>query len=331
MSFENYPPSLQQLTELTASDILLVNKVILANVEQSVPLITDIAHHIVQSGGKRLRPCLTIACAKLLAYEGVRHINLAASVELIHTATLLHDDVVDESTMRRGLETANNIWSNQASVLVGDFLLSRAFQLMVADEAIPVLKLLSDASATISQGEVKQLVAAGDVNTTSETYFEIIHAKTAVLFAAACEIAPIIAGKPELRPHFAQFGNHLGIAFQLIDDALDYSTNLEDLGKNIGDDLREGKMTLPVIISYAAGNESERAFWQQVIAENVATESDLSHAIALIGKHNAIKYIMEQAKQHLQQASNALNEIGGEQNATNALKSTLAFCLARKN
>jgi octaprenyl-diphosphate synthase len=331
MSFENYPPSLQPLLDLTSSDIEQVNAVILASVKQSVPLITDIAHHIVRSGGKRLRPCLTIACAKLLRYEGERHINLAASVELIHTATLLHDDVVDESTMRRGIETANNIWSNQASVLVGDFLLSRAFQLMVADENLAVLKLLSDASATISQGEVKQLVASGDVKTSRETYFEIIHAKTAVLFAAACEIAPIIAGAPDLRPYFAQFGTHLGIAFQLIDDALDYCANVEDLGKNIGDDLREGKMTLPVIIAYESGDAMEKSFWQRTIEEGVATDADLEQATTLIAKYNTIAQTMDYAREHLEQALIALNTINGEANATEALQSTLAFCLSRRN
>ena len=331
MSFENYPPSLQPLLELTRTDIECVNGVILASVKQSVPLITDVAHHIVRSGGKRLRPCLTIACAKLLEYQGERHINLAASVELIHTATLLHDDVVDESTMRRGIETANNIWSNQASVLVGDFLLSRAFQLMVADENIAVLKLLSDASATISQGEVKQLVASGDVKTSRDIYFEIIHAKTAVLFAAACEIAPIIANAPNLRPHFAQFGTHLGIAFQLIDDALDYCANVEDLGKNIGDDLREGKMTLPVIIAYELGDTTEKAFWQRAIENGEANEANLEQAIALIAKHNAIAQTMDYAREHLTQASTAIDAINGETNALSALQSTLAFCLSRKN
>ncbi len=336
MSFETYEPSLQPLLALASSDIELVNGVILGSVQQSVPLITDIAHHIVRSGGKRLRPCLTIACAKLLEYQGSRHINLAASVELIHTATLLHDDVVDESTMRRGLETANNIWSNQASVLVGDFLLSRAFQLMVADESIAVLKLLSDASATISQGEVKQLMAAGDVNTSMETYFEIINAKTAVLFAAACEIAPIIAGAEHLRASFAEFGTHLGIAFQLVDDALDYCADTEDLGKNIGDDLREGKMTLPTIIAYQAGDANEQAFWVRVIEGEVIeggaiSDADLSHAVALIAKHGAIEQTIKRATIHLQQAATALEAINGEATATDALHSTLAFCLTRQN
>jgi octaprenyl-diphosphate synthase len=322
-------PSLTPLTALAAADLRHVNEVILASVRQPVPLITDITHHIVRSGGKRLRPCLTIACAKLLGYAGERHIHLAAAVELIHTATLLHDDVVDESTMRRGIETANHVWSNQASVLVGDFLLSRAFQLMVADESIAVLRLLSDASATISQGEVKQLMAAGNVDTTLETYLEIIHAKTAVLFSAACEIAPFIAGEEDKHSHFKAFGTHLGLAFQLVDDALDYMADEASLGKAIGDDLREGKMTMPVILAYSAGNAEEKAFWRRVIEGGDVQDADVAQAITLIARHGTAEATLQRAKEEVAVAAHALEAIGGNTHVTAALHETLAFCVAR--
>jgi octaprenyl-diphosphate synthase len=330
--FEQFEPDLQPLLDLCQADLSKVNAVILSSVQQSVPLITDIAQHIVRSGGKRLRPCLTIACAKLLNLSEERHIKLAAAVELIHTATLLHDDVVDESTMRRGIETANYVWSNQASVLVGDFLLSRAFQLMVADSSIPVLKLLSDASAIISQGEVKQLAASGDLSTSKELYLEIITAKTAVLFSAACEIAPIIANQDGLRADFAAFGNNLGIAFQLVDDALDYTGDSAILGKNIGDDLREGKITLPIIIAYQNANNAEKDFWADIFSENAILDDEkLKMVIDLINKYDGVSQTFALAKDYLLQAEANLRSINGDGKATFALLSTLAFCLARQS
>lgn len=331
MNFKNSTPSMQPLLDLSNSDIAKVNNVILGNVHQSVPLINDIAKHIISSGGKRLRPCLTIACAKLLDYNGEKHIKLAAAVELIHTATLLHDDVVDESTMRRGLETANNIWSNQASVLVGDFLFSRSFQLMVAAESLEILELLSNTSATISQGEVKQLTAVGDVETTQDIYFDIINAKTAALFSASCEIAPMIAGKKHLCHYFAEFGTSLGIAFQLIDDALDYSSDAKNMGKNIGDDLRDGKMTLPAILAYQAGNISQQKTWENIIAKDVKELSDLQQAIDFINQHDTINLTIERAYQYLLMAEKALLNINGNKKVTEVLMSTLAFCLNRKS
>jgi octaprenyl-diphosphate synthase len=323
------PPSLAALQTLTRAEMERVNATVIATATQPVPLITDITHHIVKSGGKRLRPVLTLACAKLLGYEGERHINLAAAVELIHTATLLHDDVVDESTLRRGEETANAIWSNQASVLVGDFLLSRAFQLMVADGSLEVLKLLSDASAVISQGEVKQLMAAGDVTTTRETYLEIITSKTAVLFAAACEIAPILCNRPDLREAFHQFGTALGIAFQLVDDALDYSATTDALGKAVGDDLREGKMTLPVIEAYAKANREEQSFWQRVFDEGGVQDKDVAHAVALLTKHGALTLTLNAAQTYIDDASHILTNLRGDAALTAALQECLAFCIAR--
>jgi octaprenyl-diphosphate synthase len=323
------PPSLKPLQLSTVAEMERVNAVVIASAAQHVPLITDITHHIVKSGGKRLRPVLTVACAKLLGYEGERHINLAASVELIHTATLLHDDVVDESTMRRGLDTANAIWSNQASVLVGDFLLSRAFQLMVADGSLEVLKLLSDASATISQGEVKQLVAAGDMQTTRETYLDIIGSKTAALFSAACEIAPIIQTLPDQRIRLKEFGTSLGIAFQLVDDALDYAASEATLGKAIGDDLREGKMTLPVIEAYAQGNADERAFWERVLGAGEYHAEDVQQAITIITRCGTIDSTIMLAKNYASHAAAMLDEVDGDATITAALHECLAFCIAR--
>lgn len=322
--------SLAPLQALCADDMQQVNEVIISSVDiASVPLITHISQHIVRSGGKRLRPTLTVACAKLLHYDGRRHLSLAAAVELIHTATLLHDDVVDESTMRRGMQTANNVWSNQSSVLVGDFLLSRAFQLMVGDGSLEVLELLSNASATISQGEVQQLMAVGDLDTTRETYLEIIRAKTATLFSAACEIAPIISGRGDLRAAFRGFGEALGIAFQLVDDALDYSAKEAELGKAVGDDLREGKLTLPVIEAYQHGDVSERAFWQRVIAERDYRDGDTQHAIEILQRHEAIKTTLALAEQYIELAHGELVQIGGEPTAHTALEACLRFCTAR--
>ncbi len=322
--------SLASLQTLTQRDMDKVNGVILHAVdEQHVPLIAQITHHIVKSGGKRLRPTLTVACARLLGHEGNRHINLAAAVELIHTATLLHDDVVDESTLRRGIETANTVWSNQASVLVGDFLLSRAFQLMVADGSLDVLTLLSNASATISQGEVKQLMVAGDLSTTRKTYLDIIHAKTAALFSAACEIAPIIHNRPALRQDFRQFGQSLGVAFQLVDDILDYSASQATLGKTIGDDLREGKLTLPVIEALAQANEQEQHFWQRVIGEGDYREGDIDEAIQILKRHGAINKATKLAQDYITAAREALYRIDGHPDMTEALDQCLAFCIER--
>jgi octaprenyl-diphosphate synthase len=329
MTSSRINPSLKALQHITHDAMEKVNAVVIASAAQPVPLITDITHHIVKSGGKRLRPVLTIACAQLLDYEGERHIPLAAAVELIHTATLLHDDVVDESTMRRGLKTANAVWSNQASVLVGDFLLSRAFQLMVADGSLDVLKLLSDASATISQGEVKQLMASGELETTRETYLDIIYSKTAVLFSAACEIASIIHEKSDARTPLRIFGSSLGIAFQLVDDALDYAANEETLGKAVGDDLREGKMTLPVIDAYKQGNTQERAFWKRVVGEGDYRDEDVAEAIAIISRYGTIESTLDLAKDYAAQAASALEAVNGNASVTSALHDCIAFCTAR--
>ncbi|NJM93119.1 MAG: polyprenyl synthetase family protein, partial [Rhodospirillaceae bacterium] len=229
--------------------------------QSPVALIPQLAGHIIAAGGKRLRPMLTLAAAQICGYQGLGHIRLATAVEFIHTATLLHDDVVDESDLRRGETSANVLWGNKASVLVGDFLFSRAFQLMVADGSLRILEILCGASAKIAEGEVLQLMTSNDTATTEQAYLEVIKGKTAILFSAACEVGAVLADRPKREQEsLASFGLNLGIAFQLIDDALDYSAKQEALGKKIGDDFREGKITLPVILAFLRGEETEREF-----------------------------------------------------------------------
>ncbi len=324
------PPSLTALQALVRKDMEQVNGVILERVTQDVALINDIARHIIASGGKRLRPALTIACAKLCGYEGRHHLLLAASVELIHTATLLHDDVVDASTMRRGDKTANVIWTNQASVLVGDFLLSRAFQLMVDTGSLGVLRRLSDASATISQGEVLQLSTANEPATTQEQYLEVISAKTAALFAAACALGAIITDKGEKeREALERFGLHLGIAFQLVDDALDYSARESELGKTVGDDFREGKITLPVILAYRAADREEKAFWERTVGDLDQREGDLAHALTLMQKHQTLRATISLASEYCETAAKAMRSFPNSP-ARTALHEVLEFCVARE-
>src|SRR5688500_161065 len=259
-------PSLDPMIQLVAADLNHVNAVILDRMQSPVALIPELAGHLIAGGGKRMRPMLTLACARLLDYQGARHHRLAAAVEFIHTATLLHDDVVDGSGLRRGRRTANIIWGNPASVLVGDFLFSRAFELMVEDGSLKVLKILSAASAVIAEGEVDQLTAQRRIETGEDHYLDIIAAKTAALFAAACRIAPVVAeAGEEAEEALESYGRNLGIAFQLVDDAIDYSGDSATMGKGLGDDFRDGKMTLPVILAYARGNDADRAFWKSAM------------------------------------------------------------------
>ena len=260
-------PSLDALMALVAADMNGVNAVILERMQSKVALVPELAGHLIAGGGKRMRPMLTLACASLLGYPGTRHHKLAAAVEFIHTATLLHDDVVDGSGMRRGKRTANLIWGNPASVLVGDFLFSRAFELMVEDGSLKVLRILSHASAVIAEGEVEQLTAQRQVDTNEEQYLTIISAKTAALFAAACRVAPVVAEADEDAELALEcFGRNLGIAFQLTDDVIDYASDAATMGKGVGDDFRDGKMTLPVILAYARGSEADRAFWRSAMS-----------------------------------------------------------------
>ena len=299
--------SLDPLIDLVAADMNAVNAVILARMQSKVALIPELAGHLIAGGGKRMRPMLTLASAALLGYSGARHHKLAAAVEFIHTATLLHDDVVDLSEMRRGKRAANLIWGNPASVLVGDFLFSRAFELMVEDGSMKVLKILSHASAVIAEGEVDQLTAQRRIDTDEDHYLSIIAAKTAALFAAACRIAPVVAeAGDEAEDALDSFGRNLGIAFQLVDDAIDYSSDAATMGKGQGDDFRDGKMTLPVILAYARGNDSERAFWAAAMAGTRASDEDLAEAIKLVGSSGALADTMERARLYARRAIDAL-------------------------
>ena len=300
-------PSLQPLMALVADGMNSVNAVILDRMQSRIPLIPALAGHLIAGGGKRMRPMLTLASAALVGYGGSRHYTLAAAVEFIHTATLLHDDVVDGSDMRRGKQTANIIYGNPATVLVGDFLFSRSFELMVEDGSIKVLRILSNAAAVITEGEVDQLVAQRQIETTEERYLSIINGKTAALFAAACRIAAVVAERPEAEEAaLDSYGRNLGIAFQLADDAIDYDSDAAEMGKAAGDDFREGKMTLPVILAYARGSEDEREFWRQAIAGDRNSDADLAHAISLIRQHDAVQATRERARHYANRAIDAI-------------------------
>lgn len=288
---------LQFLLDNTKEEIQLVNEQIMTRMQSKVPLIPQLAGHLIASGGKRIRPILTIASSKLCGYnKGERHVGLATCVEFIHTATLLHDDVVDESDQRRGKNTANNIWGNQASVLVGDFLFSRAFELMVEDGSLEVLRILSSASATIAEGEVAQLQAASNLQTTIDDYMTIIQGKTAALFAAATEVGAVIADQPKNKQEALRlYGLNLGLAFQIADDILDWSANEKNLGKNTGDDFREGKITMPIILAYAASNTEEKAFWKRCLEDLDQQDGDLKQARKIIERYDILQSCNQKA------------------------------------
>jgi octaprenyl-diphosphate synthase len=299
--------ALERISALVTEDMAAVNHVIIQRMESQVPLIPQLAQHLIAAGGKRLRPLLTLASAKLFNYDGTRHRKLAACVEFIHTATLLHDDVVDASVLRRGGPSANTLFGNQASVLVGDFLLSRAFQLMVEDGSIDVLRILSTASAVIAEGEVMQLTTNNDSTTSEQAYLEVIRAKTAELFAAACRIGAVVAARPAAEEEALRtFGLNLGIAFQIVDDVLDYSAKQEQLGKTVGDDFREGKVTLPVILALHRGNEAERAFWHRTLNDQEQRAGDLAHAQDILLRYNALRDSVERAQHYGAIARDAL-------------------------
>jgi octaprenyl-diphosphate synthase len=296
--------ALAALIAMVRDDLEACNRAIVARMDSPVTLIPRLAAHIVAAGGKRLRPVLTLAAARMCGYAGgMRHVQLAACVEFIHTATLLHDDVVDESLLRRGLASANAVFGNKASVLVGDFLFARAFELMVEDGSLAVLRILSGAAATIAEGEVLQLATQNDLSTSEERYLDVVRGKTAALFAAACEVGPVIAGRPEAEARaLREYGMNLGIAFQLVDDALDYAADQAVLGKTVGDDFREGKITLPVLVAYAAGDAEQRAFWQRTIESLEQSEADLDHALALMTASGAIPATLARASAFAAQA-----------------------------
>ena len=303
--------SVEKLSEALYDEMRKVDKRILESCKNEVSLIPDIAEHLIKAGGKRVRPLLTIASAKLAGYDGERHINLAASVEFMHTATLLHDDVVDDSNKRRGRDTANYIWGNKASVLVGDYLLGRAFQMMVSDGSLVVLKILSDAAAKIAEGEVMQLTTTNKIETSIEEYTAVIKAKTAELFAAACEVGGAVTDDITKQNALRSFGENFGIAFQIIDDALDYSANPEKFGKTIGDDFREGKVTLPVIYAYESANAEDRKFWADIIEGSTeAREAELEKAKELINKSGAFDKAIKTAKDYAARAKSSLDIFG---------------------
>ena len=271
------------------------------------PRIPAVTAHLVEAGGKRLRPLLTLATAEMCGYDGPFDVHLAATVEFIHTATLLHDDVVDESAQRRGRPTANLLYDNKSSVLVGDYLFARSFQLMVETGSLRVLDILANAAATIAEGEVLQLTAARDLRTDEGIYLQVVRGKTAALFSAATEVGGVIAGAPERQVEalFA-YGDALGIAFQIVDDLLDYQGDSGSTGKNVGDDFRERKLTLPVIKAVAQANEDERAFWERTIEKGDQREGDLDHALALLRAHSALEATRQDALAHAETAKTAM-------------------------
>ena len=310
LSFEHPEPraSLEPMLSLTASGMNAVNQVILDRMQSEIPLIPRLAGHLIAGGGKRLRPMLTLAAAELVGYQGTRHHKLAAAVEFIHTATLLHDDVVDGSDLRRGKAAANIIFGNPATVLVGDFLFSRSFELMVEDGSLKVLKILSHASAVIAEGEVDQLTAQRQIGTSEERYLSIIGAKTAALFAAASRISAVVAECDEEQERaLDEYGRNLGIAFQLVDDTIDYDSDADRMGKRQGDDFREGKMTLPVILAYARGDERQRQFWKEAVAGRRTSDDDFAQARQLIAGNDALISTRERARHFAQRAIDALS------------------------
>jgi octaprenyl-diphosphate synthase len=323
------PASLDPMVAITAHDMNCVNTVILDRMQSDIPLIPKLAGHLIAGGGKRMRPMLTLASASLLGYAGTRHHRLAAAVEFIHTATLLHDDVVDGSDLRRGKRTANIIWGNPASVLVGDFLFSRSFELMVEDGSLKVLKILSNASAVIAEGEVNQLTAVRRIDTSEERYLEIIGAKTAALFAAACRIAAVVAERPASEEAALDaYGRNLGIAFQLVDDAIDYVSDADTMGKDAGDDFREGKMTLPVILAYARGDADARTFWTGAIRDGRADDAALAEAIERMRATRAVDDTMARARHYGQRAIDALGPFAPGA-AKDAMIEAVEFAVAR--
>lgn len=321
-------PSLSSLLSLLTPQLNAINGCILEKMQSSVSLIPQIAGYLVSLGGKRLRPLLTVATAELCGYQGKRHIHLAACVEFIHTATLLHDDVVDESRLRRGMDTANSLWSNKASVLVGDFLFSRAFELMVQDGSLEVLQILSQASSTIAEGEVLQLSSSQELNLNEETYLKIVESKTARLFSAATEVGAIVAGAEEKeRQALSHFGYTLGMAFQLIDDVLDYAADQEKLGKTIGDDFREGKVTLPIVLAYKQGNDRE--FWEEAFQKGVRDKNALTHAIHLLKQSGALLKTKHKAQAYIDQSLESL-KIFPDSPLKTALEDLAHFSLNRE-
>ena len=321
--------SIAALVEVTAAGMEQVNQTVVARTSSDVALIPQVARYLIDSGGKRLRPMLTIAAAGACRYRGEAHIQLAASVEFMHTATLFHDDVVDESNARRGKRTARLVWGNKESVLVGDFLLGQAFRMMVDVGSLAALDVLSNAAVTIAEGEVLQLGTARNMETTEDEYLQVIRAKTAALFSAAAEVGPIIAGADRaVCATFRSYGTNLGIAFQLIDDALDYGGTARNLGKNVGDDFREGKVTLPVVLAYRRGSDADRAFWNRTLVAGQTGSAELEEAVAMLQGAGALADTVERARHYGSMALDALAPMP-ESRFKNALLEAVAFCIGR--
>ena len=320
---------IETLVDLVRADMERVNAMILSRTGSSVTMIPEVANHLISSGGKRLRPMLTLATAGLCGYRGEGHVKLAASVEFMHTATLLHDDVVDQSDMRRGKLAARMLWGNEASVLVGDFLLGQAFRMMVEVGSLRALDILSAAATVIAEGEVMQLTAAKNIETSEDEYLAVIRGKTAELFAAACEVGPVLSQRPEAEQAACRaYGMNLGIAFQLIDDVLDYGGTSAALGKNVGDDFREGKITLPIVLALRRGTDEERAFWRRTLEREDLEEGDLQQALAILRRHRALDDTIERARHYGDQARAALDPFPNGP-MKSALLQVVDFCIAR--
>ncbi len=320
---------IEPLAALVKDDLAQVNGLIIDKAGSDVAMIPEVASHLISSGGKRLRPMLTLAAARMCGYAGNGHVKLAAGVEFMHTATLLHDDVVDGSDLRRGKLAARMVWGNPASVLVGDFLLGQAFKMMVEVGSLEALAILSNAAAVIAEGEVNQLAASQKLATTEDEYLSIVSAKTASLFAASAEVGPVLAGRPASeRAAFRSYGANLGLVFQLIDDVLDYGGNANDLGKAIGDDFREGKITLPLVLAYRRGSDEDRAFWQRAVEQSDIGEGDLAHAIALMKRHQALDDTIDRARHFGAVARDALAPFP-KSAFKSALLEVVDFCIER--
>lgn len=320
---------IERLVALVRDDMNRVNEMILSRTGSDVTMIPEVAQHLISSGGKRLRPMLTLATAQLAGASGNGHIRLAAAVEFMHTATLLHDDVVDESDLRRGKPSARKVWGNEASVLVGDFLLGQAFRMMVEVGSLPCLDVLSTAAAVIAEGEVMQLAAAKNTATTEDDYLAVIRSKTAALFAAAAEVGPLLAETGEAQRRACRsYGMNLGVAFQLIDDALDYGGSGAKLGKNVGDDFREGKITLPVVLAFRRGSDEERAFWKSALEQGQNDDAQLDRAVELLKKHRALEDTVERARHYGEVAKDALALFPASP-MREALGEVVDFCISR--
>ncbi|NJO53718.1 MAG: polyprenyl synthetase family protein [Bacteroidales bacterium] len=330
LPFESAPEaSIEGLVRLVQPDMERVNATILSRTGSDVTKIPEVANHLISSGGKRLRPMLVLATAQMCGYQGDAQTKIAAAVEFLHTATLLHDDVVDESELRRGKATARMLWGNEMSVLVGDFLLGQSMRMMVEVGSLRCMEILSTAAAVIAEGEVMQLAAAKNTETTEDAYLAVIRSKTAELFAAAAEFGPVLAGRPKAEEAACRsYGTNLGIAFQLVDDALDYGGRAAELGKNVGDDFREGKITLPVVLAFRRGNDAERAFWRSALEKGEIDDPALETAVGLMHKHRAIEDTIERAKHYGAIATDALG-IFPASPVKRALADAVAFAISR--